>query len=98
MMAITYWLMPFTVLKIDQTFITDINDDKYDEKIVTSVIAMAHALGMEVTAEGVETEAQYNLLKELSCDHVQGYLLSQPIDAESITDLLKKNSKELLSA
>jgi EAL domain-containing protein (putative c-di-GMP-specific phosphodiesterase class I) len=76
---------PFKVLKIDRSFITDINDDHGDRELVNATIAMAHGLGMQVVAEGVETDAQRLLLQELGCDFAQGYLFSRPIPAEEIT-------------
>jgi len=75
---------PFKVLKIDRSFITDMNFDPADRELVNAAIAMAHGLGMKVVAEGVETDAQRLLLKELGCDCVQGYYFSKPVPIEDI--------------
>ena len=82
--------LPIDTLKIDRAFITDVTTDDYDKNIVNTIISMAHGLDLLVIAEGVETQEQFNLLKELSCDEIQGYLLSKPVDVDSITKLLEK--------
>ncbi|MFW5450084.1 MAG: EAL domain-containing protein [Methylophagaceae bacterium] len=82
--------LPVTSLKIDRAFIKDIMTDSYDKNIVTSVISMVHGMDLKVIAEGVETQEQYELLRELSCDQIQGYLLSRPIEAENLTKLLEQ--------
>ncbi len=76
---------PFHVLKIDRSFITDIIEDQGDRELVNAVIAMAHGLGIKVVAEGVETDAQRLLLKDMACDYAQGYFFSKPLRAEEIT-------------
>ncbi len=65
-------------LKIDQRFIAQLGDDPAGEQITESIIAMAHALGMQVIAEGVETELQRDRLDALNCEYAQGYLFSPP--------------------
>lgn len=67
------------ILKLDQTFVHDLTIDPDDEAIASAVISLAHALGMTVTAEGVETLSQEKFLKELECDHIQGFLISKPV-------------------
>jgi len=78
---------PFDALKIDRSFIADIqaNDGK---ELVNAAIAMAHALDLKVVAEGVETEEQLAILKELGCDHAQGYLFSKPVCEEEFLALI----------
>ncbi len=76
--------LPIDTLKIDQSFIRDITEDQDDATIVVAIIAMAHGLGMDVIAEGVETPAQLAFLREHGCDDVQGYLLGRPMPAEKI--------------
>jgi EAL domain-containing protein (putative c-di-GMP-specific phosphodiesterase class I) len=71
-------------LKIDHSFISDIPEDKDDAAIVTTIIAMAHNLKLEVVAEGVETEKQLAFLKDSGCDSMQGYLFSRPLPAEEV--------------
>ncbi len=78
-------------LKIDQSFVRDLPDDKQDVVIVTTIIAMARNLGLKVLAEGVETKEQLQFLKEQGCDEVQGYYFSKPLSAEEIQPLLKRN-------
>ncbi|GGJ98794.1 hypothetical protein GCM10011394_04760 [Luteimonas terricola] len=75
--------LPITTLKIDQTFIADLCHDREGASITTTVIAMAHGLGLVVVAEGVENEAQARFLAQHRCDEIQGYWVSQPIDAMS---------------
>jgi len=71
--------LPAESLKIDMAFIRNLPDDMEDAAIVRSTIAMAHALDMRTIAEGVETEAQLEFLRNEGCDMVQGYLLSKPL-------------------
>jgi diguanylate cyclase (GGDEF)-like protein len=82
---------PFDKLKIDQSFIRDIVTDKAAASLATSIISMAHRLGVRVIAEGVETEDQLKFLKNYKCDEIQGYYFSEPVPAEKFTELLKNN-------
>ena len=75
---------PFNVLKIDRCFVSGITEDNADKELVNATIAMSHALGLKVVAEGVETIEQFNLLVELNCDYAQGYLLSKPLPKEEL--------------
>ncbi len=81
--------LPINTLKIDRSFIKDICQDENDKKIVKTLISMAHSMDMKVVAEGVEERDQFDLLNQYSCDEIQGYMLSKPIPAEEITELLK---------
>lgn len=74
--------LPIDVVKIDRSFIQDITDDPTDVEIVMAIIAMAKGLKKEVIAEGVETDEQLALLRELGCDKVQGYVCSRPLPEE----------------
>lgn len=76
-------------LKIDQSFIRDIDNDVSDGAIVRTVISLAHGLGFKTIAEGVETAAQLAFLKHHRCDEIQGYLFSRPITAAAFADLLR---------
>ncbi len=76
--------LPATRLKIDQTFISRIENSSADRAIISTIAHLAHALDMRVVAEGVETEAQFALLRASGCDEVQGFLLGRPM---SVTDL-----------
>ncbi|VVE55028.1 diguanylate phosphodiesterase [Pandoraea iniqua] len=75
---------PVDRLKIDQTFVRDMLVHPPSLAIVNAVIAMAHSLGLRVTAEGVETQAQAQRLKELGCDEGQGYWFARPIDMHGL--------------
>ena len=75
-------------LKIDQSFICDLEHDSNDRAIVSAIIRMAQALGMQTTAEGVETHAQLEFLRSQGCDEAQGYLFSRPVAAEQLSQLL----------
>jgi diguanylate cyclase (GGDEF)-like protein len=80
--------LPIHSLKIDRTFIKDVNNDRDDAAIVSAMIVMAHVLELDVVAEGVETESQFRFLLDQSCEKAQGYLLSHPEPPETITRLL----------
>ncbi len=84
---------PVDVLKIDQSFVRDISVDQDDEAIVEIVINIAHALKLEVIAEGVETEEQLAFLRAKGCDEVQGYYYSPPIPADQFLAYLEKSSQ-----
>ncbi|MEH7883879.1 EAL domain-containing protein [Bacillus sp. JJ1609] len=73
---------PIDHLKIDRSFIQDIANNKSDENIATTIILMAHNLGLTVIAEGVETQEQLELLKHHKCNEAQGYHFSKPVPAE----------------
>jgi len=77
-------------LKIDQSLVSGIDADRTNEDISRAVIGLARSLKMNVTAEGVETEGQRNLLKALDCQEMQGYVFSRPIPAEECAALLEK--------
>ncbi|MET0029165.1 MAG: EAL domain-containing protein [Candidatus Thiodiazotropha sp.] len=85
---------PFNTLKIDRSFIQDISTDPADRELVNAAITMGRNLGLNVIAEGVETQEQLEILRSLDCNLAQGYLFSQPVSADSFTDLLA-NMNEL---
>ena len=68
--------LPINTLKIDKEFIDDLTRDADDEAITSTIITMGHSLGLNVIAEGVETEAQLEFLRDHGCDEIQGYWLS----------------------
>jgi len=76
----------FDVLKIDRSFINGITQNKEDRDLVKASIAIAHSLGLDVVAEGVEITEQLTILKELNCDYVQGYYFSKPMPAGQFID------------
>jgi diguanylate cyclase (GGDEF)-like protein/PAS domain S-box-containing protein len=79
---------PVDTLKIDRVFISGLTRNRGDDAIVVAVITLAHALGMRVVAEGVETTEQRDRLRELGCDFAQGYLFARPLPPEEFGDLL----------
>jgi diguanylate cyclase (GGDEF)-like protein len=81
---------PLDTLKIDRAFIRDITTDPDDAAISTAIIALGHALGLTVTAEGVETADHVELLRRQGCDHMQGYYFSRPIPADAVAELLRE--------
>ncbi len=68
----------------------DIGKDDTSEKLITSIISMAHALGMEVVAEGVEEKYQADYLIALDCEYLQGYYFSRPIPHAKVSEILQK--------
>jgi EAL domain-containing protein (putative c-di-GMP-specific phosphodiesterase class I) len=80
--------LPIDTLKIDKEFVGDITTDPDDEAITATVITMAHSLGLDVIAEGVETPGQLEYLREQRCDEVQGNLISPPLDPERMLRFL----------
>ncbi|TRX57378.1 EAL domain-containing protein [Thalassomonas sp. M1454] len=73
---------PLNTLKIDKAFVDDLEDSEEGRNMVATIITIAHNLGMDVVAEGVETESQLNHLKALNCEQLQGYLYSRPLSEE----------------
>ncbi len=82
-------LLPLSQLKIDQSFVRDINTDPNDAAIVKTIIAMADSLGLEIIAEGVENEKQLQYLIHHGCRNFQGYLFSRPIEREQFESLFE---------
>jgi EAL domain-containing protein (putative c-di-GMP-specific phosphodiesterase class I) len=80
---------PVDRLKIDRSFLRDIRHGDDDSPLVAAMIALAHRLGLQVTAEGVETAEQLAFLRRNGCDLVQGYLFSPPISSERFEGLLR---------
>lgn len=81
--------LPIDALKIDQSFIQDINKNPKSEAIIVAIIALAKNLGLKVTAEGVENQDQYQFVKNYGVDHIQGYLLGKPIESDKVLYFLK---------
>jgi EAL domain-containing protein (putative c-di-GMP-specific phosphodiesterase class I) len=75
---------PIREIKIDRSFVRDMTVDLADRAIVEAIVVMAHRLGLEVVAEGVETEAQAALLRAVGCDYAQGWLFGRP---QALADL-----------
>lgn len=81
--------LPLTHLKLDRTFIMALERDRDDVAIVEATIAMAHTLGMQVVAEGVEIEAQWRLLREMGCDVIQGYWSGRPMPFDDFLEVVQ---------
>lgn len=81
---------PIDCLKIDKSFVDDIENDPHDCEIVNAIIAMAHGLRLKVVAEGVETAAQQQFLQQRGCDEMQGYYFSKPIPADQFAQLVTR--------
>lgn len=75
---------PFQILKIDRSFINDMNKDGKSNELIIATIEMAHALGIRVIAEGVETQEQLDELSFMMCDYAQGFLISKPVPFEEL--------------
>lgn len=84
--------LPIDQIKIDQSFIRDITTDPNDAVIVKTIIAMAHALGLQVVAEGVETQAQRDYLESNGCLHYQGYLYGRPMPLDQFEAALRAHA------
>jgi len=83
---------PIDTLKIDRSFIRDLPDSTEDCAIMQAIIAMAKTLSLTVVAEGVETQAQEDFLRDIACDETQGFFFSRPVASEQFAQLLKLNS------
>jgi len=89
---------PIDTLKIDASFIRSLTDDSGSLEIASAVIALAHSLDIRVVAEGVETEAQWRLLRDQGCDEVQGFFFSLPLTAEGCGHLVFEHRESLSPA
>lgn len=81
---------PVDLLKIDRSFVTDATTDSRDAVIVRAIIAMAHILGIDVVAEGVETEHHRNVLRKLGCNRLQGFHIGRPESPDRFADRLRR--------
>ncbi|WP_263771393.1 putative bifunctional diguanylate cyclase/phosphodiesterase [Propionivibrio soli] len=84
---------PITTLKIDRTFVIGVPDDENDCAIAQAIVTMGKQLRQEIVAEGVETHAQMNFLRNLGCDQLQGYLFSPPVAPEAFEHLLRQGHR-----
>ncbi|MDY7005057.1 MAG: EAL domain-containing protein [Cyanobacteriota bacterium] len=82
---------PINTLKVDKSFVTNMGVNGENCEIVRAVVTLAHSLGLDVVAEGIETEQQLTQLKNLGCEYGQGYLFSKPVDMAGATALLNTN-------
>lgn len=88
--------MPVDIIKIDKSFVFGMLENHADFQIITSTIAMVHALDLTVVAEGVENRAQYQVLKEQHCDIAQGYFFAKPMTEEQLISFLRNYPMSLV--
>ena len=89
---------PIDVLKIDRSFVQDIGIDSDDEAIIESTLTLAHSLGKECVAEGVESQQQLLFLTALGCKHFQGYLFSKPVPREDVPALIVRDWQDIFGS
>jgi EAL domain-containing protein (putative c-di-GMP-specific phosphodiesterase class I) len=87
--------LPIHKLKIDQSFVKNIDDKNNGAVLVNTIIVMGKHLNLTVVAEGVETQAQFHALCEMGCDQFQGYLFSRPVDEPCFVSLLEGKGKHI---
>ena len=89
--------LPIAQLKIDRSFVSQLDQAKRGDGIVTAIVHMAQTLHVEIVAEGVETESQLNVLLRRGCDHFQGFYLSTPLSSGDVSVLLEQRNPLLLA-
>jgi EAL domain-containing protein (putative c-di-GMP-specific phosphodiesterase class I) len=82
------------VVKLDRSFVSGMTENPRDEAVVAAMVELAHALGLRVIAEGVETEEQLATLEALGCDSMQGFLLAEPLDERALLPVLTGRSAD----
>ena len=85
--------LPVHELKIDKSFVTSLSSNESDAIMVRSTINLAHELGLQVVAEGIEDEATLDMLRQLGCDYAQGYFISKPIASGDFLELVMKQGQ-----
>jgi diguanylate cyclase (GGDEF)-like protein len=90
--------LPVDMLKIDRSFVTRMREVGYPRNIVAMIISLSHTLGLKVVAEGVEEDEQMDLLRELGCDQIQGYLISRPVPAADVGPFLREAARAAAAA
>jgi EAL domain-containing protein (putative c-di-GMP-specific phosphodiesterase class I) len=83
--------LPLDVLKLDRRFIVGMTSDSGTASIVSSVISIAHGIGLRVVAEGVDNPTQLEMLEDFGCDEVQGFLVSEPMAHDEFRSLLERD-------
>ena len=81
---------PIDTIKIDRSFVADIDTSKDDAEIIHTIINMGQTLNRRIIAEGVETQEQLDILKQYNCDEIQGYFFSKPLTQEDFTHFIRK--------
>ncbi len=82
---------PINTLKIDRSFVKDMNSSQQNRNIVQLIIRIAHTLGLKIVAEGVETKDQAEMIKDFKAEDMQGYLYSRPVNAQEFEEMLRKS-------
>ena len=85
--------LPFTTLKIDRSFVVDLQNNTSVQSVAMLIVNMAHNLGVKVVAEGVETEPQLQFLRSIRCDQVQGYIYSRPLPEKEAEEFFRQSVK-----
>lgn len=88
---------PVDVVKIDRAFVKDILDSRFDATFIRFVVAICHDVGIEVCLEGVETEEEYQIVKKMQLDDIQGYLFGKPVEEEALTARLAEDVSKNIS-
>jgi EAL domain-containing protein (putative c-di-GMP-specific phosphodiesterase class I) len=89
---------PYNTVKLDRSLLNNIDEDKRQQRIVGSLTQMLHGLSVPIVAEGAETEAQFEQLKALGCDYIQGFLISKPIPHEELVVFLAEYENKMAQA
>ena len=90
--------LPVQLIKIDRSFIIDLENDQNDQAIVHATLGLSHELGLRVIAEGVETHATQTMLKQHGCDAIQGFYISPPLNAKDLQNWLARTFSRQNSA
>ena len=90
--------MPFDVLKIDKSFISALATDPRQESLLRGIVELAHRIGLEVAADGIETEAEREVVTRVGCDYAQGYLFARPLSVADAEALLSAAGSTALPA
>ncbi len=85
--------LPINEIKIDRAFVSKLDRDEEDQAMITTILKMAQIFGLSIVAEGVETEGQWNYLRERNCDYFQGYLFSRPLPAGKFEQFYQEHNK-----
>ncbi len=80
-------------LKIDRSFVTRVDQDREQQKMISAIVSLSERLGLQTLAEGVETGAEQAMLSQLGCGHVQGYGLARPMPLEEATEWITRHSQ-----
>src|SRR6202042_1322249 len=87
--------LPLDILKLDRSFVSEMENNHESREIVRTIISLAHILGMDIVAEGIETAEQANQLRSLGCKYAQGYFFSKPMDQARVEALLRSDVRDI---